>query len=290
MIKNGVPQLESKKILILDQDSDRLSQLKQILEEHSAVVYVASSIQSMMEKAVFFKPHVCIFSLAFKGADVGGVTKMLATNPATARMPMVFQADIQSLLNAYTNQVGTRDHHFDFITWPYSPCEILLRLSLVLSDGQSSERESTEDDFPCEINEQCSRFDKIIFSATHKIIRENLAKTPPLTQLAKMVGTNTKRLGQTFMRVCNMTVYQYVIEVKMSVAERILRETDLDIRYISTDLGYSTQANFSTAFKNKFGVSPRVYRKKPTDTDKVLNTVGVLGGNDYIPRNTAALS
>lgn len=285
-----MPQIGSKKILILDQDSDRLSQLKQILEDHSAVVYLASSIQSMMEKAIFFKPHVCIFSLAFNGADVGGVTKMLATNPATARMPLVFQADIQSLLNAYTNHVGARDQHFDFITWPYNPSEILLRLSLVLSDGNASDGEASEDEYPCEISDQCSRFDKIIFSATHKIIRENLSKTPPLTQLAKMVGTNTKRLGQTFMRVCNMTVYQYVIEVKMSMAEKILRETDLDIRYISTDLGYSTQANFSTAFKNKFGVSPRVYRKRPTVPNEALPSVGVMSDADYMSRNTAALS
>ncbi len=282
MIKNTLPQIGSKKILILDQDSDRLSQLKQILEDHSAVVYLASSIQSMMEKAFFFKPHVCIYSLAFKDADVSGVTKMLATNPATARMPLVFQADIQSLLNAYTNHVGARDQHFDFITWPYNPSEILLRLSLVLSEGNASDGEASEDEYPCEISDQCLRFDKII--------RENLAKTPPLTQLAKMVGTNTKRLGQTFMRVCNMTVYQYVIEVKMSMAEKILRETDLDIRYISTDLGYSTQANFSTAFKNKFGVSPRVYRKRPTVPNEPLSSVGFMSDADYMSRNTAALS
>ncbi|MDI9332095.1 MAG: AraC family transcriptional regulator [Alphaproteobacteria bacterium] len=285
MIKNSIPQLSSKKILILDQDTERLNQLKGILEDQSVVVYVASSLQSMMGKAVFFKPHACIFSLAFKGAEFSNITEMLASNPSTAGIPLVYQADIQSLLNAYTNQANSRDHRFDFITWPYNPCEILLRLSLVFSEGQHNDNDQPEDEYPCQINEQCTRFDKIIFNASHKIIIENLSKNPPLKQLARMVGTNTKRLSQTFMRVCNLTVYQYVIEVKMKVAEKILRETDLDIRYISMDLGYSTQANFSTAFKHKYGVSPRSFRKGEEGHAKDLS-VGLLAN----PRESIGLN
>jgi AraC-like DNA-binding protein len=128
-----------------------------------------------------------------------------------------------------------------------------------------------EDQYPCEINEECTRFDKIIFNAAHNIVRSNLSHTPSLNELAKMVGTNTKRLSQTFQRVCNLTVYQYIIEVKMMVAARLLLTTDLDIRYIAMDLGYSTQANFSTAFKNKFGVSPRSFRNGAVGREKVMH-------------------
>ena len=255
--------LTGKKVLVFDQNPTRLQELKQILEEQSIVVHHAASIQSMVEKAVFFKPNLCIFSLAVKDADPQSVADMLATNPSTARIPVIYQADIHTLLAAYTNQLGAKEQRFEFITWPYNRFEILLRLTLIVNGSRSDEIAAIDEDFPCEINSQSSRFDKIIFNAAHKIIRRNLSQTPPMVQMAKMVGTNTKRLSETFRRVCNMTVYQYIIEVKMGVAEQMLRETDLDIRYISADLGYSTQANFSTAFKHKFGISPRSFRSSP---------------------------
>ena len=56
--------LTGKKVLVFDQNPTRLQELKQILEEQSIVVHHATSIQSMVEKAVFFKPNLCIFSLA----------------------------------------------------------------------------------------------------------------------------------------------------------------------------------------------------------------------------------
>ncbi|MEY2621766.1 MAG: hypothetical protein RIT26_1586 [Pseudomonadota bacterium] len=255
--------LSGKKVLVLDQDAARLQQLKQILEEQSMVFHQAGNLQSLVEKAVFFKPNLCVFSLNTKDADPQSVSDMLAANPSTARIPIIYQADIHSLLSAYTNQIGGKAQRFEFITWPYNRHEILLRLSLIVNGSRVEDTPESDENFSCEINAQSSRFDKIIFNGVHKIIRRHLSDTPPMTQMAKMVGTNTKRLSETFRRVCNMTVYQYIIEVKMGVAEQMLRETNLDISDISADLGYSTQANFSTAFKHKFGVSPRVFRKSP---------------------------
>ena len=257
--------LSGKKVLVFDQDPARLQQLKQILEEQAMVFHQAASVQSMVEKAVFFKPNLCIFSLATKDTDPQSVVDMLASNPSTARIPVIYQADIHTLLTAYTQQLGAKEHRFEFITWPYNRHEILLRLSLILNGLRPEDPAANEEDFPCEINAQSSRFDKIIFNAAHKVIRRNLSQTPPMVQIAKMVGTNTKRLSETFRRVCDMTVYQYIIEVKMGVAEQLLRDTELDIRYISADLGYSTQANFSTAFKSKFGISPRSFRNSPSN-------------------------
>ena len=261
MIKRNTEALDGKKILLLDDDQQRITELTHILESQGVVVYMATSIQSMVQKAMFFKPQLCIVSLALRNSEVFALTELLKANQTTARIPLVYQADIQSLLDAYSGQLGSKDHRFDFITWPYNPTEIVLRLCLVLGNRDDVDDGNDEDQHPCVINEQSGRFDKIIFNAAHNIIRSSLANTPSLNELAKMVGTNTKRLSQTFQRVCNMTVYQYIIEVKMMVAARLLSTTDLDIRYVAIDLGYSTQANFSTAFKHKFGMSPRDYRK-----------------------------
>lgn len=276
--------LSGKKVLVLDQDPARIQELKQILEEQSMVFHQAGTLQSMVEKAVFFKPHLCIFSLNVKDADPQSVGDMLSANPSTARIPIIYQADIHSLLSAYTNHLGGKAHRFEFITWPYNRHEILLRLSLIVNGSRVEDAAPADEEFSCEINAQSSRFDKIIFNAAHKIIRRHLSDTPPMTQMAKMVGTNTKRLSETFRRVCNMTVYQYIIEVKMGVAEQMLRETNLDISDISADLGYSTQANFSTAFKHKFGVSPRAFRKSPLPSSEPAPAVRELARRKRVGR------
>ena len=48
-------------------------------------------------------------------------------------------------------------------------------------------------------------------------------------------------------------------------ARKLLRETSLAVQVIASDLGYDNPANFATAFRARFGLSPRDYRKSPDD-------------------------
>jgi transcriptional regulator GlxA family with amidase domain len=79
--------------------------------------------------------------------------------------------------------------------------------------------------------------------------------------LAHSVGTNTRLLNEAFRKFVGVTVFDYLREARMKEALHLLSETDLEVQTVANDLGYGSAANFATAFRERFGLSPRQYRK-----------------------------
>jgi AraC-like DNA-binding protein len=55
--------------------------------------------------------------------------------------------------------------------------------------------------------------------------------------------------------------HRYMQEAKLSLARRLLRESDLPITEIADVLGYDDPLYFSRLFRREVGLSPRDYRK-----------------------------
>ncbi|MBQ4296869.1 MAG: AraC family transcriptional regulator [Clostridia bacterium] len=64
-----------------------------------------------------------------------------------------------------------------------------------------------------------------------------------------------------FKEAFSTTPYHYQLEQKMTVACRMLRQTDIRVAKLAETLGYSDAHYFSGVFKQKIGLSPKAYRK-----------------------------
>lgn len=58
-----------------------------------------------------------------------------------------------------------------------------------------------------------------------------------------------------------MTMLEYQREQRMKEATELLVQTTLEVRDIASQLGFTSGANFATAFKERFSVSPSDYRR-----------------------------
>ena len=47
----------------------------------------------------------------------------------------------------------------------------------------------------------------------------------------------------------------------MELAKKLLTEDDNNVNEVSMKLGYSTSSHFITAFKNKYGLTPKTFKK-----------------------------
>ena len=54
----------------------------------------------------------------------------------------------------------------------------------------------------------------------------------------------------------------YINDVRLSRAAEMLKNTDNKITYIAFLCGFEDSNYFSTAFKKKYGISPKIYRKQ----------------------------
>ena len=88
------------------------------------------------------------------------------------------------------------------------------------------------------------------------------ASTWTLNRLANVSGLSLYHFLRTFDRITGVTPYQYVLRARLRhAAVRLVRESG-SILDLALDCGFGDISNFTRAFRNEFGASPRRYRER----------------------------
>ncbi|GAA5225325.1 AraC family transcriptional regulator [Membranihabitans marinus] len=133
----------------------------------------------------------------------------------------------------------------------YRKILIKLRLIELLLTTTTLPNQTTENKLPARDQE------KIILA--RDIVTKNYIHPLSLKDLAKKVGTNEFILKKGFKTLYGQTVFGFVQDLKMEEALRLLKQKEIKIQEVAERVGYKHSQHFSTAFKKKFGRSPREY-------------------------------
>jgi AraC-like DNA-binding protein len=93
-------------------------------------------------------------------------------------------------------------------------------------------------------------------------IHQNPGAPWTVKSLAKGVAMSPSRFAARFRETTRQSVMAYVSSWRMSVACRLLRETELALPEIAVQIGYQDTAAFSRAFKALVGQSPSRWRQE----------------------------
>ena len=91
-------------------------------------------------------------------------------------------------------------------------------------------------------------------------IDEHYTETIHLSDLANMVGMSPSAFSRFFKLRTGRTLSDYLIDIKLGNAARILVDTTRNISEICYDCGFNNLSNFNRIFKAKRGVTPREFR------------------------------
>ncbi|MFZ6009704.1 MAG: helix-turn-helix transcriptional regulator [Bacteroidota bacterium] len=101
--------------------------------------------------------------------------------------------------------------------------------------------------------------ERISFARDYLI--KNVQSPPSLSQLARIVGVNEYKLKRGFKDVFHKTAFGYLADYRLEQAKQALHDQNKSISDIAYELGYSSPQHFSSAFKKKFGISPRMAKR-----------------------------
>jgi AraC family transcriptional activator of pyochelin receptor len=90
---------------------------------------------------------------------------------------------------------------------------------------------------------------------------EHFLEDLSMAQLSQISLLNEFKLKKGFKAVFNCTVFNYIRNLRMQYALRLLLDSNLSIDEVADITGYERSQHFSTAFKRHFGVSPSSLRK-----------------------------
>ena len=87
------------------------------------------------------------------------------------------------------------------------------------------------------------------------ILLANLRDPPSVPELARMVGTNARALGQGFVEQFGMPVYAFAKARRLEEAHLMLEAGERSIARVAHAFGYQP-GHFATEFRKRFGISP----------------------------------
>lgn len=79
-------------------------------------------------------------------------------------------------------------------------------------------------------------------------------------EVAEAVHLSRNYFLKVFKEETGSSFMDYVTNIRMENAKRLLKTTDLTVYAISREVGYESQYHFSRKFKNLYGISPNEYR------------------------------
>lgn len=92
-----------------------------------------------------------------------------------------------------------------------------------------------------------------------EIIISRMAEPPTLTELSEEIRLPIKKLKEGFKQVYGDSVFSFLFDYKMDYARKMLETNKYNVNEVGLKIGYSTASHFITAFKKKYGTTPKKY-------------------------------
>jgi AraC-like DNA-binding protein len=78
--------------------------------------------------------------------------------------------------------------------------------------------------------------------------------------MSKELGMSRVQIYRKVKSLLGHSVNDYIVSVRLKKAKHLLLNTDKAMAEIAAEVGFSSPTYFSTAFKSKFGFSPRDFK------------------------------
>jgi AraC-like DNA-binding protein len=91
------------------------------------------------------------------------------------------------------------------------------------------------------------------------IIIANMAEPPSLQELSREIGLSLKKLKEGFKQIYGDSVFSFLFDYKMEYARKLLDTGEYNVNEVGLKVGYSTSSHFISAFRKKFGTTPKKY-------------------------------
>ena len=94
------------------------------------------------------------------------------------------------------------------------------------------------------------------------MLERNSHKQIPINEMARLVNLSPGRLAHLFKSEMQLSIQQYLTQVRLAKAKGHLESSFLSIKEIAASVGFTSATRFVVCFKNIVGATPAQYRKR----------------------------
>ena len=248
-------------LLIVDNKPEELSLLIGMLRAEDFRITLAFDGHQALLRAQVGQPDLILMEVTMPNLNGFGACRLLKADVATANIPIIFLTAASSLKDRLE---GLRNGGVDYVTKPFDAEEVLARIHIHLRECVRHHAVTPPLSLPrlLDGDTQATRKEEWIVRAVVRYLQDNLIDSPSMETLAKRFGTYPKRLSTAFRAVLGKTIPEFLRSERLLEAERLLQHSSLSVTDIALELGFSSAANFSTAFRQHSGLTPGSFREQ----------------------------
>ncbi len=93
-----------------------------------------------------------------------------------------------------------------------------------------------------------------------QLLQQQWQSPPAQEELIKAVGIGRSQLTKCFKLIYGYSITDYVLNIRMQHAQQLLTEGKLNVTQVALEVGYEHSNNFVSAFKRRFGITPKAFQ------------------------------
>ncbi|MEX1827846.1 response regulator [Luteibacter sp. CQ10] len=238
-------------ILVIDDAPEDIRELLVALRAQPWRITLATTAEQGYRRTQLLAPDLILLDVRMPGMDGFALCRLLQELPRAQETPILF---LTSAASAEERLEGLNHGAVDYILKSCEPAELLARVGIHL-------RLSRRAPEPAPATDVSSTRDEVTLRAAMRLIGQRLAESFTLEQIAADVGTYDKRLSAIFRQRLGLTVFAWIREERLRRSRELLADTSLGMQEIAETIGFRSACNFTTAFRERLGVTPSQYRK-----------------------------
>lgn len=248
-------------ILLIDDRPEDIRTLVVSLKAQRWRVTQASDAQQGLQRAQALRPDLILLDVRMPGMDGFTLGRLLREVPALGEVPIIF---LTSAGDLHERLEGLSLGAVDYVLKCCAAEEVLARIRIHLQLAQRLSAGATAGSGGVLHDERLHQ-DQLLLRAAMRFIAQSLDEVPSLAELARKVGTHDKRLSAIFRTHLNMTVFAYIREARLRRGQELLADSRMSVQDVADQVGFRSACNFTTAFRERLGMTPSQFRQQVRD-------------------------
>jgi signal transduction histidine kinase/DNA-binding response OmpR family regulator len=244
---------EAPLLLLIEDNEDVKNYLTDILNETYRLI-TAPDGEAGVDLAINEIPDLIVSDVMMPKMDGYQVAETLKGNEKTSHIPLIL---LTAKASHDDKMQGLKTHADDYITKPFRPDELLLRVgNLITSRQKLSEKYKRKIEIkPEELSSQSMEeafLLRVVNSIKKHIVDENFT----VDHLAREVGMSRSQLHRKLVALTELSATEFIRSYRLNLAREKIENHTGSISEIAYEVGFNSPSYFSKVFKEKFGVSP----------------------------------
>ena len=261
------PQQQRATLVVIEDNDDLRTYLTERLSPEFEVI-AESTAELGWERIVETVPDLVVSDVMLSGLDGSAMdgmqlTQRIKADLRTSHIPVVL---LTAKRQIEQHIEGTRAGADVYITKPFSTTYLIETLHTTLANRAKWQRRYASDFLAQSATTTGNRQDKKFLNELTALIEQNL--TDPafgVEKLSRDMGLSRVQLYRKVQALLDMNVIDYLTEIRLKKAKRLLTESTKTMGQIAQETGFNSAAYFTTFFKQHTQKTPSDYRRSPAD-------------------------